>query len=276
MLTTIVTDNASFEDVLTKLFPAPQRGLDSLLEQVAANECKNPKTPILRGINLERKIAVFFHPRCGLWSCPECAKINQEIWTWRAANGGLVLARKFGNVEFLTLTSHEKLGAAASVDVWPDAWDKLRKRAGRAGGELQYFAVPERHKSGRLHVHAIIATRDELPLRWWKNAARACGMGYQADLQEVVNEGGVGGYVGKYLAKTLQYSNWKKGFRRIRTSQGWPKLPPLPQAEGWKFETLPSGVALCDALIVSHDLGYETHLAGHKTAWHYVNEKTLD
>lgn len=276
MLLTIVTDNSDFENVLSTFFPVPQRGLDSLLEQVAANECKNPKTPILRGINHTRKIAVFFHPRCGMWSCPQCAQINQEIWTWRASLGGRELAIKHGNVDFLTLTSHEKLDAAASVDVWPDAWDKLRKRAGRAAGKLEYFAVPERHKSGRLHVHAIVATQDELPLRWWKNAARACGMGYQADLQEVIHEGGVGGYVGKYLAKTLQYSNWKKGFRRVRTSQGWPKLPALPQEEGWNFETLPKDVSLYDALIVASDLGYETHLTGHKTAWKYVNEKTPD
>jgi hypothetical protein len=276
MLTTIVTENSEFENVLSKFFPVPQRGLDSLLEQVAENECKNPKVPILRGINHERKIAVFFRPRCGLWSCPQCAKINQEIWTWRASLGGRELAKEYGHVDFLTLTSHEKLDAAASVDVWPDAWDKLRKRAGYHGGELQYFAVPERHKSGRLHVHAIIATRAQLPKKFWKNAARACGMGYQADSQEVENEGGVGGYVGKYLSKTLQYSNWARGFRRVRTSQGWPKLPSLPQEEGWNFETLPKDIALYDALIVASDLGYEVHMTGHKTAWKYVNEKTLD
>ena len=276
MLLTIVTENADFENVLSTFFPVPQRGLDSLLEQVGKNECKNAKTPILRGINHERKIAVFFRPRCAMWSCPECAQINKEMWTWRASLGGRLVAQEYGHIDFLTLTSHEKLGAEASVDVWPDAWDKLRLRLRYASDGYEYFAVPERHKSGRLHVHAIIATRADLPKRWWKNAARASGMGYQADLQEVIHEGGVGGYVGKYLAKTLQYSNWKKGFRRVRTSQGWPKLPALPQEEGWNFETLPKDVSLYDALIVASDLGYETHLTGHKTAWKYVNEKTPD
>lgn len=267
----IVTDNAAFEKLLETLFPVPRRGLDSLLEQVQVFECKNRKTPMLRGINHALKKAVLFHPRCGLWSCPECAQINKEMWTWRASSGGLVLFQELGAIEFLTLTSHEKLSAAASVDVWPDAWKKLAERARYHGGEFQYFAVPERHKTGRLHVHAIIATEAQLPKRFWKNAARACGMGYQADLQEVLHVGGVGGYVGKYLAKTLQYSHWKKGFRRVRTSQGWPKLPTLPKAEGWDFVTLPSDVSVADALSVARDLGYEIYLTGHKTAWKYVN-----
>ena len=164
MLTTIVTENSEFENVLSVLFPVPRRGLDSLLEQVGAFECKNAKAPILRGINHARKIAVFFRPRCGMWSCPECAAINQEMWTWRASLGGRQVAREYGHIDFLTLTSHEKLGATASVDVWPDAWDKLRLRLRRASDGYEYFAVPERHKSGRLHVHAIIATRNDLPL----------------------------------------------------------------------------------------------------------------
>lgn len=269
-----VTDKGDFDKLLEELFPVPRRGLDSLYEQVAANECKNSKSPLQLGTNHDAKKAVLYHPRCGLWSCPVCAQINQMLWTWRAAIGGREMAEKYGYCSFLTLTSHEKLDADASTDVWPDAWDKLRKRAGRAAGKVEYFAVPERHRTGRLHVHAIVATAEKLPKRWWKNAARACGMGYQADLQEVIHEGGVGGYVGKYLAKTLHVSNWPRGFHRVRTSRGWPKLPPLPPPEGWNFQTLGRSDYSTNWIDKFRDAGWEILYGGSNAAWEYIKNAT--
>jgi hypothetical protein len=265
----IVTDKAAFDKLLDRLFFESPKGLDLLIEQLHADECQNVRTPLLKAVNSTIRKAVYFHPRCKLWSCPVCSQINKELWTWRAFDGTKKLLKdNGGSVEFLTLTSHEKLNAAASVDVWPDAWKKLYMRAKRRCPDMEYFAVPERHKSGRLHVHAIITAA--MAKKWWKDAARACGMGYQADLQEVLQLGGVGSYVGKYLGKTLEYSNWKRGFRRVRTSQQWPKLPMLALPEGWHFQKLEERMPLQLEINSLQRRGYEVALMGHRTAWGFI------
>lgn len=263
MLSTTIPENRSVEKFL---HPSP-KGLDVLIEQVAAFECKNAQTPLLKAVNHYAKKAVFFHPRCKLWDCEICGQINKELWTWRAWHGTKFFLQAGWHVDFVTLTSHEKLGAAGSIAVFPSAWDKLRKRVSRKYPGFQYFAVPETHKDGRLHVHMIVTAN--LPKRWWKNAGRACGMGYQTDLQEVENAG-VTGYVSKYLAKTLQISNLPKGFRRVRTSQGFPKLPMLVLPDGWTFAKLAKDEPLNDAVERLKRGGYEVAIMGHKTAWSYI------
>ena len=41
-------------------------------------------------------------------------------------------------------------------------------------------------------------------------------------------------YVTKYLAKSLEFTRWPKGFRRVRTSRNWPTLDALP-LPGWEY-----------------------------------------
>lgn len=250
----------------TLLFPSPQ-GLDSLEEQVAATDkCSNPHSPLLQAVNHHTKTALYFRPRCKLWSCPQCAETNRMLWTWRAEHGARTLYKEQqAALSFITVTSHEALSPDGTLAVLPSAWDKLRKRINRAAPGTQYFLVPEPHKDGRLHLHAIVSC--QLKKKWWKDNARACGFGYQNDVQEVVNIGGVVGYVSKYMAKMLQFTNFQKGFRRVRKTQKWPNLPDKITGDNWSVRTLPSDIALNDDMKRRGEAGYSATLVDYKTAW---------
>lgn len=257
----------------TPFLPPPAGGL-IYIEQVAKNECENAlKIPLRIAVNHSDKKAVFYHPRCKQWSCPTCAAINAALWQYRAIHGVVTLGSKTGqngeNLDFVTLTPHERLSSAGTLAVWPKAWPKLRKRILYETGGFQFLAVPEAHKSGKMHMHMIVTAK--LRKKWWKDNARQCGLGYQSDVKEVLNAGGVGGYVAKYLSKQLQNSNFPKGHRHVRTSQGWPKLPPLKEAEGWTFYTLDAKTPLNERTTFYQQSGYAVTLANHITAWDVIS-----
>ena len=235
-----------------------------------AENCQSPNRPYLQAVNHQHNVAVLFQPACKLWGCPVCGPRNKRRWIARAIHGITALRGKNCPVGFLTLTSHEKLRKDASWRVFPAAWKKLYARWQRAAGDqhLAYMAVPERHKDGSLHTHMIVT--GSLPERWWKDNARACGMGYMADLQEVVDLG-VGGYVGKYLGKTLD-EKWPKNKRRINVSHSWPKLPEMPGLPEWEFAKLPSRTALNQHMSALEKDGYDVTIAGSRGAWGLVAE----
>lgn len=246
----------------------------SIIEQVNALECSTPNRPYLRGINHEEKRAVFFQPRCKLWSCPACAEINKRLWAVRAYHAAEHLNAAGYAISFLTLTSHEKLSPSESLAIWPKAWSKLRQRAYRRASSFQYLLVPEQHKDGRLHVHAIETAG--LGSRWWKDNGRSCGLGYMAEEEIARTSGGAAGYVVKYLSKSLAYTEWPKGFRRVRVSRQWPKLPSLPKVDGWYFEPLPKQEQLDRAIDDLQSAGYCVALLGHAQAWTYVQDEPPD
>ena len=247
------------------LFPSPE-GLDSLEEQVAATDrCSNSSVPLLQAVNHYTKAVLYFRPRCKLWSCPQCAETNKSLWTWRAEHGARTLYNEQHALSFITVTSHEALTPDGTLAVLPDAWPKLRKRIMRAAPGTQYLLVPEPHKDGRLHLHAIVSCH--LKKKWWKDNARECGFGYQNDVQEVVSIGGVVGYVSKYMGKMLQFTNFQKGFRRVRKTQKWPALPQKSLSDNWNVRTLPSDVAINDDMKRRNEIGYSTDLIDYKTAW---------
>jgi len=132
---------------------------------------------------------------------------------------------------FLTLTSHEYLTTLSkTLYVWPKAWDKLRKRANRACTHQWHWAmIPEMHKDGRLHVHLIESAN--LGTRWWKDNARASGLGWRAEEEEF--KGGsaeparAAAYAAKYLGKQMGVMVWPRYFHHIRTSQHYPELPAM-------------------------------------------------
>lgn len=178
-------------------------------------------------------------------------------------NGGAVL-------NFLTLTSHERLNASGSLKVWPKAWAKLRERVRYETGGFQFLLVPEQHKNHRLHVHAIETAG--LGRRWWKDNARECGLGFMADETEVQTAGGAASYTTKYLTKALLYQHWPKGFRRVRTSQGWPKLEKTEQPDDWYFEPLKRAERLDRAIDDLERAGYDVIVLDHYEAWEVIQD----
>jgi len=249
------------------LFSLPAQRLDLYLEQVHAPNCKTAAFPPILAIHSERKIAVFYKPRCKLWTCSTCSQINQRLWTWRAVHGCRVLMAD-SPIDFVTLTSHERLDAAGSIAVLPKAWKTLHMRLKRAAPGVEYLIVPEGHKNGRVHLHML--TTANLKKRWWKDNARACGMGYQSDVQQVRSDGSVAAYTSKYLGKSLQFPNFAKGFHRVRTSRGWPPLPEPELPAGWMQIALRPGATIDQEWHALLGLGYRVQVTDYNLAWHII------
>lgn len=232
--------------------------------------CTARNRPWLAARNDSSKSLVLFRPSCKTWGCLSCGLVNRNRWIATAISGVEQLKAADRQVDFLTLTSHEKLRGDASWRVFPPAWDKLGKRYRRAvpdGSLAAYMAVPERHADGSLHTHAIIT--GGLPRRWWKDNARACGLGFMADVQEVADLG-VGGYVGKYLGKTLG-EEWPRNKRRVNTSRTWPRLPPPEPPAGWVFEKVPTDKQLSIYALEADWGGFDVYKASAETAWQWLD-----
>ncbi len=127
------------------------------------------------------------------------------------------------HVDFVTLTSHEKLDSFAATEaIWRKAWPVLYAALKRRSTDLQYFVVPEKHKDGRMHVHALWTAN--VTQKWLKDNARKRGLGYQAKRKPVQNASMAARYVGKYIGKSLG-GDVPARFRRVRVSNGWPAIP---------------------------------------------------
>lgn len=222
----------------------------------------------MKAYNQKAQYVIFFRPRCKMWGCPACAQINARLWAARAHHGASSYVELGRRLHFLTLTSHEKLDASATLEVWPHAWKKLHTRAVREGGKQAYLMIPERHKDGRLHMHAL--TTWNLGSRWWKDNARECGLGFMAEEEEARTPGGAASYVTKYISKTLADTMWPPGWRRVRTSRDWPQLPELAKPEGWRFSTLEKQDRLMSE-VIRHALWEENvYVLDHVTAWEAI------
>lgn len=192
--------------------------------------CPTPG-PVMVGIQKDEKKGKLWRVNCSRWSCEFCAAENAKEWAFVAFYGASELTDEFGALAFITMTSHEKLSVPGTLAVWPDAWKKLHSRLSYRHGKGEYFMVPERHKSMKLHMHAICTWGvDE---HWLKDNARACGLGYIAHVRPVDHPVAAMAYASKYLTKFGHA--WPKGWRRVRLSRGWPKPTEPGQPEGWQY-----------------------------------------
>jgi len=232
------------------------------------NDCETPRRPWLVGANYELHAAVIFRPRCKLWSCPYCARINRGLWAVRTFLGSEHLIVAGWRLGFLTLTSHELLDAAGTLAVWPKNWAKLRSRAYREVGQFPYVLIPEQHQDGRLHVHAVEGAG--LSERWWKDNGRECGLGYMAEEAPVRSPAGAAFYVSKYISKTLGLHNWPEHFRRVRTSQNWPKIKDEHANAEWQFAVIPYNRSLEDVYAEYESENYVVKIAGSDEAWRWI------
>lgn len=222
----------------------------------------------MKAVNRNLGKVVFFRPACKSWNCPGCAPNLKKRWVYAAQHGATVLMSEGHAIDFLTVTSHEKLNAAGSLAILSSAWHKLARRVMHVSDSHEYFLIPEQHQDGRWHIHALITAN--LKKRWWKDNARACGFGYQSDVQEVQSLGGTYHYVSKYLGKTLQSTNLPKHFRRVRLSQGWPGLPELSSPPGWNFMLLERDRGLSWDAERYQKEGFQVFVADPESAWEIV------
>jgi hypothetical protein len=230
--------------------------------------CQNPRVPVILGFCEELRLAVLWRPRCKLWSCPVCAQINTAMWAFIAASGVDYFMALGQTPSFWTITSHERLTAARTFQVFPSAWAKLSTRMRRAYPGMEYFCVPEPHADGRLHMHGLASV--EIEERWLKDNARACGLGYQVDAQPVQKASAVSHYVTKYLLKQLGENRLPRNFRRVRTSRGWPRPESAPADFRWRWVVLTTRDSEeIEAEALRRD-GYRVILGDHRTTWAQV------
>jgi len=147
----------------------------------------------------------------------------QEKWQYRGVYGSSILQSRGDNLDFVTITSHEKLKTFEATEaVWRHAWGMLYSALKRRKKDLAYILIPEKHKSGRMHVHAI--WNADVTERWLKDNARSRGLGYKCEASRISDPRRVAFYVAKYLGKSLDH-NYDPHFRRVRASRNFPDVP---------------------------------------------------
>lgn len=175
------------------------------------------KCPVMYAFNTDGALIAV---RCGSWTCPHCMKINARQWSWRVS---LHISKSGRPAWFWTLTLGRKYKTAAQgFEALPGLWDRFRKYIKRLHpGTWEYCAFvegqPQRGHMPHFHIISTIKAPKRL-----KDIAVWSGFGYEAK-QKVVDSAGAAWYVAKYASK--QSEETPRGFRRVRASQGWTKLP---------------------------------------------------
>lgn len=197
-------------------------GLKALKNNPTVGGCEAYNRPYLKACDNTTQTVYFIRPDCKSWSCQPCAARRAAVWRHVASYGGDALLAQGLGLSFVTLTSHEVVrSVTAGVAVWRKSWPKLSARWRRRAPGAQYFYVGEQKKAMNFHVHMV--TSADIQTRWYKDNARACGMGYEAKAVPVTSGIECGGYCTKYLVKAIAVEGWPKYWRRINTSRNWPK-----------------------------------------------------
>jgi hypothetical protein len=183
--------------------------------------CK--RAGLLVGFDIAAKRALVTRADCDSWNCPECAARMREKWILRAEIGARALLADGLRLDFVTITSHEKLKTFAATEVvWREAWDRLYKAIRRKAEVFEYMVIPEKHKDGRMHVHALWTAG--ISQKWLKDNARKRGLGFMADVRRVQTVQNATRYVTKYIGKDLG-DEVPPHFRRVRVSRNWAEIP---------------------------------------------------
>lgn len=203
--------------------------------------CK--RAGLLVGWDDSSRRALVTWANCDSWDCSDCKVRMAERWALRAELGVRELLAQGDVLDFVTITSHEKLrDFEATERVWRVAWQALYHALKRQKLSLEYMIVPEKHKSGRMHVHAL--WNAGVSERWLKNNARKRGLGYQCKIIPISNSGFAQKYITKYVGKDLG-EEVPPHFRRVRVSQGWAEIPdPVSATCGLRWEFVGTNGAL--------------------------------
>ncbi len=235
---------------------------DSDFESMA---CPTQGTPYLYKDIGASRTRIIIKANCGMWNCEYCYHLNRNKHYNRIMNGASKLQDKGQQLNFITLTSHEKLKSKGQcLYVWRRSWRKLSDRLRRAHKKnseyrMAYVWVVETHKNGRLHWHGII--NGDVPARWLKDHARACGMGYEDTSEEVWDDISGLRYIVKYLNKSNLGQTYPSKMRRIAYSQSFPDKPKIATDSEW--EILPTKESLINAINIGLKIKrYEVEFLG--------------
>lgn len=244
---------------------------------------------------------------CNHWECPRCGRMVAAKHYGRIVAGARDIASDH-EIWFVTITCRGKElsreDAVKGYLLWTNRFlDACRAKTKRAGRDWYYVQVTELQRRGHPHSHILTTfsppdlktgtvsdwkrdndgtLRDhqveKLRSDWIQEQAVRSGLGDQYDLSVVETVEAASRYVAKYMFKDSQFgTHFPKGWKRVRYSQSWPKLPGvktdafvLLSRDDW--DNLASRAAVVDA---SHGEAYEiaTHyLQGHDIIIHERKE----
>jgi len=195
---------------------------------------------------------------CNDWTCPRCGQQRAREEYGRIVAGARALGKDH-KLYMLTITCKGKEMDYETAQNGYLEWTnrlltRLRMASKRAGNLWAYASVTERQTRQHPHSHFLTtfcpddtipvkkgeqkyfytqettfrAKHNTLQTRSLELACNQCGLGWQYDLSELESIEGASRYVAKYLFKDTVFSTvWPKGWRRVRYSQNWPKLPEL-------------------------------------------------
>jgi len=193
---------------------------------------------------------------CNDWNCPRCGQQRAREEYGRIVAG----AREVGKdhkLYMLTITCRGREMTYEQAEngylVWTNKLlTRFRVASKRADKMWAYASVTERQDRMHPHSHYLTtfcpsdavfvaegqqkyyftqgafypAKHDTLQSESIERACVECGLGWQYDLSRLESVEGASRYVAKYLFKATIFSTkWPKGWRRVRYSQNWPKLP---------------------------------------------------
>jgi hypothetical protein len=193
---------------------------------------------------------------CNDWNCPRCGQQRAKEEYGRIVSG----AREIGKTSKLYMMTITCRGRELTLEdaehnylVWTNRLlSRLRVSSKRVGKEWAYASVTERQTRQHPHSHYLttycpddvvlvkkgegkfsytsrqvdVAKHTTLQSAYLEKACFECGLGWQYDLSELESIEGASRYVAKYLFKeTIFNTKWPKGWKRVRYSQNWPKLP---------------------------------------------------
>lgn len=191
---------------------------------------------------------------CNHWDCPRCGPEIAKKHYGRIVEGARQLAQEYETLWFITITCRGAGLSRKSSEAHYLEWTNrlltnMRTSAKRAGLSWHYVQVTERQKRGHPHSHMLTGfqpadlqqqerykvRRDGQGARreyytawrseWMQRAVLSAGLGREYDISLVRDIEAASRYVAKYLFKDTALTKWPDGWRRIRYSQSWPKLP---------------------------------------------------
>jgi len=191
---------------------------------------------------------------CNHWECPRCGVQVAKQHYGRIVEGAREIAKDCP-LWFITITCAggdlSEAEATKNYLAWTSKFiDRCYADAKRKGKRWEYVQVTEKQKRGHPHSHILTTfypndAEQGVKENWYKDAQNnlrleyldalrsdwlqaACvesDLGEQYDISVVDNIEAASRYVAKYMFKDSQFSShYPKGWKRVRYSQGWPKL----------------------------------------------------
>lgn len=241
-----------FSTSQTKPHSKPKR--KGVSDRKIYDECKN-NAPCF-AYQIEAKKWGVVQGCCNDWNCPRCGQQRAKEEYGRMVVGAREVSKLYP-LYFLTITCRGKEMSLDEAENNYLKWTnnlltRLRATTKRAGGQWFYASVTERQKRAHPHSHfittycpidAILVSKGEIKFytttaqgfpakhttlqsEILERAITESGLGFQYDLSRVESVEAGSRYMAKYLFKASIFETiWPKGWRRVRYSNNWPKLP---------------------------------------------------